>query len=247
MIFRDVAQGSAEWFACRIGVPTASEFERIVTPTGKLSKQAHDYAFRVVTERLLNRTLESLDHLEWVERGKDLEGQAIGAYEITTGCITSPGGFVTTDDGRVGASPDRIVRKGGDPVGLLEIKCPSPQVHLQYLLGSREDAYKPQVQGQLLVTGLPWVDFFSYCPEMPPLLRRVEQDEPYIATLREALAEFCDLADRIESQARALGKFAARRRILTPATEAARALNDDIPDWVGIPPLDSVASADCGG
>ena len=37
MIELPCQQGSVEWFEARLGIPTASEFSRIVTPTGKLS------------------------------------------------------------------------------------------------------------------------------------------------------------------------------------------------------------------
>ena len=38
MIVLDHDQGSIEWIEARLGIPTASEFSRIITPTGKLSK-----------------------------------------------------------------------------------------------------------------------------------------------------------------------------------------------------------------
>ena len=37
MIILDVEQGSRAWIEARLGIPTASEFSRIVTPGGKLS------------------------------------------------------------------------------------------------------------------------------------------------------------------------------------------------------------------
>jgi hypothetical protein len=42
-------QGSAEWFARRLGIPTASEFDRIITAAkGDLSKSASKYAQALV-------------------------------------------------------------------------------------------------------------------------------------------------------------------------------------------------------
>ena len=43
MIELPCQQGSVEWFEARLGIPTASEFSRIVTPTGKLSASRHAY------------------------------------------------------------------------------------------------------------------------------------------------------------------------------------------------------------
>jgi hypothetical protein len=39
MITHDVTQGSPEWLEARLGIPTASEFDKIITPTGKPSTQ----------------------------------------------------------------------------------------------------------------------------------------------------------------------------------------------------------------
>lgn len=231
MIVHDVKQGSADWFAVRLGIPTASEFHRILTPTGKQSAQARPYAFRLATERLLNRPLESIDHLEWVERGKILEPEAARAYEIITGETTRPVGFITSDDGRMGCSPDRLVvgAQGG-----LEIKCPAPQTHLAYLIDGLGPDYRPQVQGQMLVADLEYVDFFSYHPEMPPARIRTFRDPDYIAALRASLLDFCKLLDWIIESAKKAGAILPAKRVLAPVAQAYDP-SADIPAWVGLP------------
>ena len=224
-------QGSAEWYEARLGIPTASEFHRIVTPTGKLSAQSRPYAIRLATEKLLNRTLDAIDNLEWVERGRLLEPQAVKAYEFEYDATTERVAFCTTDDGRIGASPDRLTadRRGG-----VEIKCTAPQTHLAYLIDGPGNDYKPQVQGQMMVAELEWVDFFSYSPEMPPVRIRIERDEPYIATLREALGGFNLLLDIIMAKAKDAGMYRERRKLLTPASEAYDR-SAGPPDWLGLP------------
>lgn len=217
MIVHYVEQGSAEWLALRLGVPTASEFEKIITPaTGKLSAASHAYAVRLVTERLLNRSLDDVSNLQWVERGKELEPAAVRLFEFQEGVKTKPVGFITTDDGMIGASPDRLV---GDD-GLLEIKCPAPHTHMGYLLDGFGTAYRPQVQGQLFVTGRQCCIRMSYHPEMPLVIERIERDEPYIAKLGEALAAFLDMRDEMLDRARSLGVFTAPVRPMTPAEVA---------------------------
>lgn len=142
-----------------------------------------------------------------------LEASAVEAYEFEADLITSPIGFITTDDGRYGCSPDRLV--GED--GLVEIKCPAPQTHLGHLVDGFSGNYRPQVQGQLLVSERQWADWVSYSPEMPMVRIRAQRDEDYIRGLRAALDEFCDMKDDIECRARALGHFASRRRLETAA------------------------------
>ena len=217
MIEHQVEQGSAAWLALRLGIPTASEFKRIVTPTGKLSAQARRYALYLVTETLLNRSLDSLENLEWVERGKLLEPDAVKMYEFTRQTKTRSVGFVTSDGGRIGASPDRLLI---DYPGGLEIKCPAPHNHVEYLIDGFGDDYRPQVSGQMLVCEFEFVDRFSYHPEMPPALARTYRDEGYIKLLADSLQAFCDMKDEMLARARASGWFAEREQVQTPVDAA---------------------------
>ena len=96
---------------------------------------------------------------------------------------------MTTDDGRYGCSPDRLIAEDG----LLELKCPAPHTHVRYLIeGCMDDEKRPQVQMQMLVTGRAWVDLVSYHPELPIVITRVERDVEYIALLAKVLDAFCD-------------------------------------------------------
>ncbi len=200
MIVHDVEQGTPEWLRLRLGIPTSSEFGRILTPTGKPSSQAEGYLLWLLAEWVTGAPLESPE-TDWMRRGHELEAAAVQSYEFETGREASVVGFVTTDDGMIGASPDRLV----DPDGLLEIKCPAPQTHIGYLLSRAVDrAYWPQVQGQLLVTGRAWVDIQSYHPGLPAVIVRVERDENYIGKLDAALRAFVErlLAARVELEAK---------------------------------------------
>jgi len=178
MIRVDVEQGSPEWIKARLGLPTASGFSKLVTPGGKASSQASGYLNLLAAEWLLGRPVE-LFTSAWAERGTELEPQARAFYEMETGLKVERVGLILRDDGLAGCSPDGLV---GD--GLVELKCPAPQTHVGYLLaGELPVDYRPQVQGQMLITGAPWVDFLSYHPDLPPFLIRVDRDEKYIALL----------------------------------------------------------------
>lgn len=191
--FHDVVQGSTAWLKIRAGIPTASDFDRILTPTGKLSTASEGYMLELLAERLMGRPTDRVK-TEWIERGNELEATAVEYYELAYDCEAVTVGFVTNDPGTYGCSPDRLV---GD-AGLLEIKAPSAGVHIQYLLfDDHKRKYYPQLQGQLLVTERQHVDIVSYHPEMPTAVVRVERDEDYIAKLAHALEIFCeDLADK---------------------------------------------------
>lgn len=188
MIVHDVIQGSSAWMRLRMGIPTASEFHNILTPTGKQAgaDTTRRYACELIAEWLMQRPLDGVT-MPWMQRGKDLEEKAAEFYEFVNDVETKIVGFITNDAGTIGASPDRLV---GDD-GLLEIKVPSHHQHIEYLLFKDiSKRYKPQLQGQLYVTGRQWVDIVSFHPEMPPAIVRVERDEEYIKILDVALQSF---------------------------------------------------------
>jgi hypothetical protein len=182
-------QRSEAWFHIKLGVPSASEFHRIVTPKElKLSKQHKDLLARYVAEWYLQTPLDSVE-TQWMQRGEDMEPLARKAYEFERDVEIQEVGFVTTEDGLLGCSPDGLI--GTD--GLIEIKAPSPQVHTGYLLFGTEDEYKIQAQGQLYIAEREWNDLYSYHPLMPSLATRYNRDEVYIAKLADALHQFTDL------------------------------------------------------
>ena len=134
----DVTQGTPEWIQARLGIPTASEFHKIVgNSTGELSRSrdkkglsevAKKYAYRLVAETLLGRELEKPPGTPWaMEQGKRLEPLAREQYSFTNDVEVRTVGFVTTDDGRVGCSPDGLIigARGG-----LEIKCLLDESHM---------------------------------------------------------------------------------------------------------------------
>ena len=204
MIRHDVEQGTPEWQQLRLGIPTASSFDRILTPkTMKLSAQARSYALELVAETLIGRPLDEVN-TAWIERGVFLEPEAVKSYEFSTDRQTEKVGFITTDDGLVGASPDRLLV---DINGAVEIKCPAPNTHMRYLIDGFGADYVVQVQGQMLVGGFEYVDRYSYHPELPPAIERTYRDEAMIVALKAALDEFNAMKFEILEKARATGFF----------------------------------------
>jgi hypothetical protein len=192
MIVHNVTQGTTEWLAVRAGIPTASCFDRIITPKGKPSTQAEKYMHKLLAERIMGHPVIEFAG-PWAERGKELEADAALYYEGVREIELARVGFVTNNAGTVGASPDRFV--GNE--GILELKVPAEHTHVAYLLTRAVDAeYWPQVQGQLWVTGRKWLDIMSYHPEMPPAIVRVDRDEKYIGTLAVAIEEFSGVLER---------------------------------------------------
>jgi hypothetical protein len=197
----DVIQGTPEWLALRAGIPTASCFDQIITPKGKASSQAERYLHTLLAERIMGHPVTEFVST-WMDRGQQLEAEAVAYYEGIREKDTTKIGFLTNDDSTIGASPDRFV---GDD-GLLEIKVPKEHTHVGYLLTrSVDSAYYPQVQGQLWISEREWIDIMSYSPEMPPCLIHVERNEPYIDMLRAAVKTFSEELERISVELRARG------------------------------------------
>lgn len=186
------AQRSQEWFALRSGIVTASEVHRIVTPTGKLSKQCDDYLDRLLDEWI--RGEEAIDQENayesmYMQRGVVLEQRAREAYSLIREVDVEQVGFVTIDNGLLGCSPDGLVEQDG----ALELKCPAGATHVSYMrTGAIEDKYKPQLQTVLLVTQREWIDVVSYHPAYELVILRQEKDPEYQEILADALNEFVE-------------------------------------------------------
>ena len=209
-LWHDMEQRTEEWFKARAGRPTASQFSRLLTPTGKDSSQWDDYALELAAQCLRP------DEIAWegnrhTDRGEELEPAARELFAARMGLEVRTVGFVTRDDEVVGCSPDGLVYQRGRPVAGLEIKCPLSKHHARWMVdGVVPDTHRPQVHGGMAVTGLRWWYFMSYCPGLAPFIVRVEADG-YTAKLSDALDRFLVYyaARRSEVLPKLLGKEAA--------------------------------------
>ena len=194
MIIDDAPQGTPEWFSARCGIPSASNFDKIVTSTGVPSKQAQKYLYQLAAERVTGRAEEGYTNAA-MERGKETEQEARNLYEVLNDVQIQQVGVCFPDERkRFCASPDGLV---GDD-GLIEIKCPLAYASVGYLLDKTLPVdYVQQVQGQLLVTGRKWVDFLSYYPGLKPMIVRVDRDEKFISLLSEALERFVEELENV--------------------------------------------------
>lgn len=211
-------QGSPEWYKLRAGIPTSSEFHHIVTPKKmELSASRRKYAARLVCERLLNWQADSLDRIKHIEDGKLNEPFAAAQFQEIYEIETRHLGFATTDDGRFGASPDRVVMKG-DNVGLtVEIKAPTLPIQMERLLFGNGEEYRLQVLGHLWVTEADKAVYYSYCPRTPAFHAEFGRDEPAIKKMADCLEQFSDELEALDAKARALGAYQAFESYLTPA------------------------------
>lgn len=192
-----VKQGTAEWLQQRAGYATASKFADILSVSkrdGKPLKARDDYLMQLVVERITGEPIVGASSFAtaW---GHDAEPYARAQYESDTGFMVREVGFVKHKDmAWVGASSDGLV---GDSGGI-EIKSPfNSAIHLATWQGGMPDHHMPQVQGQMWVLGLDWIDFCSYDPRMQnggehlKLYRqRIPRNQNYIGRLERDVLSF---------------------------------------------------------
>lgn len=193
MIVHEVEQGGAEWKAARAGVVTGSAIDGVLTPATLKPSKSAGYFLQIVAERLIGEPCDDFEGSAWTERGTEMEDEARRWYAFERGVEVARVGFITTDDGRVGCSPDGLV---GDDGGL-ELKCPAAKTHVGYALdpSTLVAAYRGQTQVFLYVTGRAWIDLVSFNPAIAPVIVRVTPDAVYQTALAEALSKFHERVD----------------------------------------------------
>lgn len=197
----DVEQGSDAWRELRLGIPTASSFDRVITEVkGEMAAGRWKYAYELACERLLREdTSLPLDGLHWIERGKLLEHDAVKLYEMICGETTDRIGLIMSDDESMACSPDRI--HTSKLVGV-ETKCPSAPVHAQYMREGPGKAYRWQVYGSMLISQFDSWSFVSYHPNLREVVIRYDRTPDAlkeIAKLEAALTQFKDEVAEIET------------------------------------------------
>jgi hypothetical protein len=198
-IIDTVEQLLKEWFEFRAGMPTASCFDKILTPTGKVSTQRKQYLYQLAGERITRTKTET--YTSWaMQEGIEKEEKARLMFEMIHDVEVKQVAFCIDNTESYGCSPDGLLELSG-----IEIKSPLLSTHVEYLLaGKIPTKYIPQVQGSMLVTGYNHWFFMSYFPNITPLIIDVPRDDKYCASLKIELQTFCEELDDLEKKLRAL-------------------------------------------
>jgi len=195
-IIRNIAQGSPEWMALRVGKIGGSRVTDILTEgrSGNESLTKRKYKNELIRERLTGRKLDTYK-TPAMQRGIDLEPMARAWYEVKYNTFVDQVAIVlhpTIDGGQ--CSPDGIVEAFNS---LIEIKIPNPENHLDNILtgGKQLEQYYDQVQWQLAcMPEKEFCDLVSYDPEMPDHLqgfvKRIYRDDEYINNMQNAVIAF---------------------------------------------------------
>lgn len=204
-------QGSELWHTLRAGVLTASNMKiarQLVMASGvnkgKPGEKCTSLAFRIAIERIAGAPLQD-DKFETyaMRRGHELEPEARAAHE-KLGIVVRKAGFVTTADGRIGASVDGML----DPKGISEYKClVSPDGLREILVDNDLSDFEDQMQTGLMVSERDYCHFGLYCPALAPIgrdftLRVVWRNDVYIKALERDAKTFLAMVDEFEDRLR---------------------------------------------
>lgn len=194
-------QGTQAWLNDRSGCATASRFADIIAVSksnGRPLKARDDYLWTLAGERLYGTPTEAFT-AKATEWGKELEPFARQGYEIQTGNVIVPSGFVPHKSiDYCGASPDGLIESNGG----VEIKCPKDRrVHIQTWRDGMPVDHLPQVQGNIWVNERDWFDFISFDPRAPEEFRlyvqRIYRDDKYILALQSHVVDFLADVERL--------------------------------------------------
>src|SRR5207245_1021686 len=121
MIVLDCAQRSDEWKQARLGRLNGSRAADMLATlkSGSEAASRRDLRTQLVLERICGVSQENGYLNADMQRGTELEPEALAAYEAQTGSLVQPVGYCVHDSLMCGASPDGFV---GDD-GIVEVKC----------------------------------------------------------------------------------------------------------------------------
>lgn len=202
-VFRDIDQGSQAWFELRKGLPTASEFHKVMAKTGpRGGTSGKEYVMRADYLRLLAGEVITgeVAEQEWggnrhTDRGNTREDEARALYAVMHDVEPERIAFVR--NGNCGASPDSFV----GAIGGVEIKDAIAKRQIERLqAGTLPPEHRWQVIGNLLVCeDREWWDFVSHCRALPPFEFRVYRDKvkSELAELRDGIDKFCTERDQL--------------------------------------------------
>lgn len=216
--YHHLPQGTDEWLKLRLGMLTASEISKVLTPTLKVANNAdtRKHIFDLAAQRI---TKHVEPHFEsWDMRmGHLVEIDARQKYSELYAPVKECGFIINDSLGfEAGMSPDGLV---GD-LGQIEVKSRMAKYQVQTILEhiAPPDAasiipmeYMLQVQDGLFITGREWCDFISYSNGLNMAVIRVRPIEEYQVAIKKARIETeAKLKELVETYTRAVNADGAK-------------------------------------
>ena len=200
-IYNDIHQRSEEWHNIRLGRVGGSE-SSVLSVKGKSESGLGAAAFTLLYEKAYEIIQEEPVKENIVtfamQRGMDLEPEAIHEYELSKMVKVDQVGYILNSDFKyAGYSPDGLV--GED--GLIEVKCPGNSEFMRQIITNEiPKQYFCQMQWGMFISGRKWCDYVVYNPDYhksPLYIDRVDRIEKTIETLKANYLAFESELDAI--------------------------------------------------
>ena len=198
-----VEQGTDKWLALRAGCITASSFKSLVTSRGeKTATSTRDtYLNQIIAERLTGKPVDTFKNAD-MERGNEREGAARDLFGAIMEVDVKEVGFHLHDDYDIGCSSDGLFCLDSDTG--VEIKSPRASTHIKYMRNKKlPTEYMQQVQLSMWLLEVDKYFFFSYHPDLKPLIVEVKRDDEYI---EKAVPILIDAAKYVKSETEKLNE-----------------------------------------
>ena len=190
IVMTGVKQYSPKWRKARLGIPTASQFFRIVDTSGNPSKSRTKYLSELATEAITGVLVGNNYQSYAMKKGHEKEADARSLFEMIQEVeVAEVGLCYKNTQKKYSMSPDGLMENTG-----LEIFSPECWTHIECLRHPHKSiaiASKfQQIQGSLFISGFDYYWFMVYYPGLAPLIQRVSRNEEFIGKLDKELETF---------------------------------------------------------
>lgn len=192
--YKELEQGTPEWFDARCGILTASVMHTLITPTLKIADNqgVRTLAFTLAAQRITGRIMPQA-YSKDTERGHAEEPLALSAYETKHGKVESCG-FITNDKlgFKIGYSPDGIQNQvDGKWTKGVEVKSRIEKFQLETFLADKVPSeYMVQCQMGFFIAEMDSFDFIQFSNGMPLFIKSVEPNYDIIDVIEVAAKSF---------------------------------------------------------
>jgi putative phage-type endonuclease len=191
--YNDIEQRSEAWHQIKKGVISGTSLKNIMgTP-----KAREDEKYEIIAQRLTVGV--ETEYVNPMERGIELEDEAIAEFEFNTGLKVEKTGFCENDDNdKIGYSPDGLIGETED----IEVKCPMGKNYVKAWLKNEipKEYYWQVIQAFVVNPKLEKRYFVLYNPSIPIHqlhIIEVVRDEAVIEKARLKQEEFLREVDEI--------------------------------------------------
>lgn len=165
----EAESGSANWYAARRGMLTASKMNDAMAfkQKGGPAQVRIDYMMDLVAERMtgIATTHFVTEAMQW---GTDQEANAIAAFEDLSGILVHRGGLVLHPKIEFfGATPDGFITSPEMPLAIVEVKCPTTSTFVEWrLAGEIPEKHRRQMLAQMACCRTQDGIFIAYDPRV---------------------------------------------------------------------------------